>query len=251
MIPVIIALIYGESSGIYFAVCGAVCLVVGTLMTHKKSGNRSFFAKEGFVSVSLSWIVLSIIGALPFVLSGVIPNPVDAMFEIVSGFTTTGASILPEVESLPKCMLFWRSFSHWIGGMGVLVFILAILPLGGSSEVYLMSAESPGPKFGKLLPKLQKSAMTLYGIYLTMTVIEMLLLLAGGMSLFDSICTAFGTAGTGGFGVYNDSMGSFSPYLQNVVTIFMVLFGINFNFYFFLLVKEVEKLLQWKKYAGI
>ena len=210
-------------------------------MTHKKSGNRSFFAKEGFVSVSLSWIVLSIIGALPFVLSGVIPNPVDAMFEIVSGFTTTGASILPEVESLPKCMLFWRSFSHWIGGMGVLVFILAILPLGGSSEVYLMSAESPGPKFGKLLPKLQKSAMTLYGIYLTMTVIEMLLLLAGGMSLFDSICTAFGTAGTGGFGVYNDSMGSFSPYLQNVVTIFMVLFGINFNFYFFLLVKEVRE----------
>ena len=189
MIPVIIALIYGESSGIYFAVCGAACLVVGTHMTHKKSGNRSFFAKEGFVSVSLSWIVLSIIGALPFVLSGVIPNPVDAMFEIVSGFTTTGASILPEVESLPKCMLFWRSFSHWIGGMGVLVFILAILPLGGSSEVYLMSAESPGPKFGKLLPKLQKSAMTLYGIYLTMTVIEMLLLLAGGMSLFDSICT--------------------------------------------------------------
>lgn len=241
MIPVIIALIYGESSGIYFAVCGAVCLVVGTLMTHKKSGNRSFFAKEGFVSVSLSWIVLSVIGALPFVLSGVIPNPVDAMFEIVSGFTTTGASILPEVESLPKCMLFWRSFSHWIGGMGVLVFILAILPLGGSSEVYLMSAESPGPKFGKLLPKLQKSAMTLYGIYLTMTVIEMLLLLAGGMSLFDSICTAFGTAGTGGFGVYNDSMGSFSPYLQNVVTIFMVLFGINFNFYFFLLVKEVRE----------
>ena len=232
MIPVIIALIYGESSGIYFAVCGAACLVVGTHMTHKKSGNRSFFAKEGFVSVSLSWIVLSIIGALPFVLSGVIPNPVDAMFEIVSGFTTTGASILPEVESLPKCMLFWRSFSHWIGGMGVLVFILAILPLGGSSEVYLMSAESPGPKFGKLLPKLQKSAMTLYGIYLTMTVIEMLLLLAGGMSLFDSICTAFGTAGTGGFGVYNDSMGSFSPYLQNVVTIFMVLFGINFNFLF-------------------
>lgn len=193
------------------------------------------------MSVSLSWIVLSIIGALPFVLSGVIPNPVDAMFEIVSGFTTTGASILPEVESLPKCMLFWRSFSHWIGGMGVLVFILAILPLGGSSEVYLMSAESPGPKFGKLLPKLQKSAMTLYGIYLTMTVIEMLLLLAGGMSLFDSICTAFGTAGTGGFGVYNDSMGSFSPYLQNVVTIFMVLFGINFNFYFFLLVKEVRE----------
>lgn len=241
MIPVIIALIYGESSGIYFAVCGAACLVVGTHMTHKKSGKRSFFAKEGFVSVSLSWIVLSVVGALPFVLSGVIPNPVDAMFEIVSGFTTTGASILPEVESLPKCMLFWRSFSHWIGGMGVLVFILAILPLGGSSEVYLMSAESPGPKFGKLLPKLQKSAMTLYGIYLTMTVIEMLLLLAGGMSLFDSICTAFGTAGTGGFGVYNDSMGSFSPYLQNVVTIFMVLFGINFNFYFFLLVKEVRE----------
>lgn len=247
LIPVIIALIYGESSGIYFAVCGAVCLVVGTLMTHKKSGNRSFFAKEGFVSVSLSWIVLSVIGALPFVLSGVIPNPVDAMFEIVSGFTTTGASILPEVESLPKCMLFWRSFSHWIGGMGVLVFILAILPLGGSSEVYLMSAESPGPKFGKLLPKLQKSAMTLYGIYLTMTVIEMLLLLAGGMSLFDSICTAFGTAGTGGFGIKNDSIMGYSPYIQWVVAIFMILFGINFNFYFYLLYRHFKKAVSMEE----
>ena len=247
MIPVIIALIYGESSGIYFAVCGAACLVVGTHMTHKKSGNRSFFAKEGFVSVSLSWIVLSIIGALPFVLSGVIPNPVDAMFEIVSGFTTTGASILPEVESLPKCMLFWRSFSHWIGGMGVLVFILAILPLGGSSEVYLMSAESPGPKFGKLLPKLQKSAMTLYGIYLTMTVIEMLLLLAGGMSLFDSICTAFGTAGTGGFGIKGDSLASYTALQQWIVTIFMILFGVNFNAYYLILFRKFKKALQMEE----
>ena len=216
-------------------------------MTHKKSGNRSFFAKEGFVSVSLSWIVLSIIGALPFVLSGVIPNPVDAMFEIVSGFTTTGASILPEVESLPKCMLFWRSFSHWIGGMGVLVFILAILPLGGSSEVYLMSAESPGPKFGKLLPKLQKSAMTLYGIYLTMTVIEMLLLLAGGMSLFDSICTAFGTAGTGGFGIKGDSLASYTALQQWIVTIFMILFGVNFNAYYLILFRKFKKALQMEE----
>ena len=250
MIPVIIALIYGESSGIYFAVCGAACLVVGTHMTHRKSGNRSFFAKEGFVSVSLSWIVLSIIGALPFVLSGVIPNPVDAMFEIVSGFTTTGASILPEVESLPKCMLFWRSFSHWIGGMGVLVFILAILPLGGSSEVYLMSAESPGPKFGKLLPKLQKSAMTLYGIYLTMTVIEMLLLLAGGMSLFDSICTAFGTAGTGGFALNSAGIAGYgSPAIEIVLGIFMILFGINFNTYFLLLLRKFKEALTSEETA--
>ncbi len=156
MIPVIIALIYGESSGIYFAVCGAACLVVGTHMTHKKSGNRSFFAKEGFVSVSLSWIVLSIIGALPFVLSGVIPNPVDAMFEIVSGFTTTGASILPEVESLPKCMLFWRSFSHWIGGMGVLVFILAILPLGGSFRSLFDECGKSGTEVWQIAAKAAK-----------------------------------------------------------------------------------------------
>lgn len=238
LFPVLVALLYGESAGIYFAVCAVGCVMLGTVMTYKKAKNRSFFAKEGFVTVSLSWIILSMIGALPFLFSGVIASPVDALFEIVSGFTTTGASILKDVESMPKCILFWRSFSHWIGGMGVLVFILAILPLSGSSEVYLMSAESPGPKFGKLVPKLQKSALVLYKIYFGMTVIEVLLLLAGGMSVFDSVCTAFGTAGTGGFGLYNDSMGSFSPYIQNVVTIFMTLFGINFNFYFFLLIKE-------------
>lgn len=238
LFPVLVALLYRESAGIYFAVCAAGCVLLGTFMTYKKTQNRSFFAKEGFVTVSLSWIILSMIGALPFIFSGVIVNPVDAMFEIVSGFTTTGASILKDVESIPKCILFWRSFSHWIGGMGVLVFILAILPLSGSSEVYLMSAESPGPKFGKLVPKLQKSALVLYKIYFGMTVVEIILLLAGGMSVFDSVCTAFGTAGTGGFGLYNDSMGSFSPYIQNVVTIFMTLFGINFNFYFLLLIKE-------------
>ena len=238
LIPALIALFYGEKEGIYFVLCAAGCLLAGTFMTHKKTENRSFFAKEGFVSVSASWIILSFIGALPFIFSGVISNPVDALFEIVSGFTTTGASILADVESLPKCVLFWRSFSHWIGGMGVLVFILAILPLSGSSEVYLMSAESPGPKFGKLVPKLQKSAMVLYKIYLGMTVIEVILLMAGGMAVFDAACASFGTAGTGGFGLYNDSMGGFSPYIQSVVTIFMLLFGVNFNFYFFLLIKE-------------
>ena len=238
LFPVLVAVLYGEGAGKYFLLCAIACLLIGTLLTHKKANSRSFFAKEGFVTVSASWIILSIIGAIPFVLSGVISNPVDAMFEIVSGFTTTGASILTDVESLPKCFLFWRSFSHWIGGMGVLVFILAILPLSGSSEVYLMSAESPGPTFGKLVPKLRKSAMVLYVIYFGMTVVEFILLLLGGMSFFDSVCTAFATAGTGGFGLYNDSMGGFSPYIQSVVTIFMTLFGVNFNFYFFLIIRE-------------
>ena len=238
MIPVIIALIYGESSGIYFAVCGAACLVVGTHMTHKKSGNRSFFAKEGFVSVSLSWIVLSIIGALPFVLSGVIPNPVDAMFEIVSGFTTTGASILPEVESLPKCMLFWRSFSHWIGGMGVLVFMMAILPLADGENMHILRAESPGPIVSKLVPRMRKTAGILYLIYLTMTMLEIIALLISGLPTFDAVCMSLGTAGTGGFGLVVDSAASYTALQQVIITIFMVLFGVNFSFFYLILMKK-------------
>ena len=255
LIPVIIALIYGESSGIYFAVCGAACLVVGTHMTHRKSGNRSFFAKEGFVSVSLSWIVLSIIGALPFVLSGVIPNPVDAMFEIVSGFTTTGASILRDVEALPQCMLFWRSFTHWIGGMGVLVFVLMLTNLDKKNSMYLMRAEVPGPEKDKLVPKTKTTARILYGIYFGLTMILVILLMFGGMNLFDSLIHAFGSAGTGGFSNYADSVGHFdSAYIDYVISIFMILFGINFNLYYFMLLGDFKAF--WKNeelrvYLGI
>ena len=183
-------------------------------------------------------------GAVPFVVAGCIPNPVDALFETVSGFTTTGASILPGVEDLPKGILFWRSFTHWIGGMGVLVFLLSLLPLTGGSHVNLMKAESPGPQVDKLVPKVQSTAKILYGIYFALTVLELVFLLLGGMPLFESMLTAFGTAGTGGFGFKNDSFTSFSPYIQWVVTIFMILFGVNFNAYFLLLLRKFNRAHQ-------
>lgn len=183
-------------------------------------------------------------GSLPFLFSGSITNPVDALFETVSGFTTTGASILSDVEALPRCILFWRSFTHWIGGMGVLVFILSLLPLTGGYHMNLMKAESLGPSVEKLVPKIQSTAKILYSIYVAMTILEVLLLLAGNMPLFDALTTTFGTAGTGGFGIKNDSMASYSPYLQNVVTVFMILFGINFNFYFLLLMRKPKKAMK-------
>ena len=234
-LPAITALIYQETSGVAFLITIALCLVIGLPLTRKKPTRKAFYTKEGFVTVALSWIVLSIIGAIPFVISRSIPNPVDALFETVSGFTTTGASILSDVEALPHCMLMWRSFTHWIGGMGVLVFILSLLPLTGGYHMNLMKAESPGPSVSKLAPKVQSTAKILYSIYFVMTVIQILLLLVGGMPLFDSICTAFGTAGTGGFGIKNDSMASYSTYLQVVITVFMILFGVNFNAYFFII----------------
>ena len=189
-------------------------------------------------------------GAVPFVLTGCIPNPVDALFETVSGFTTTGASILPAVEDLPKGILLWRSFTHWIGGMGVLVFLLSLLPLTGGSHVNLMKAESPGPQVDKLVPKVQSTAKILYGIYMFLTILEFVFLLAGGMSVFQSILTAFGTAGTGGFGFRNDSFASFSPYIQWVVTIFMILFGVNFNAYFLLLMRRFRRAAASEEVRG-
>ena len=247
-LPAITALIYQETSGVAFLITIALCLVIGLPLTRKKPTRKAFYTKEGFVTVALSWIVLSIIGAIPFVISRSIPNPVDALFETVSGFTTTGASILSDVEALPHCMLMWRSFTHWIGGMGVLVFILSLLPLTGGYHMNLMKAESPGPSVSKLAPKVQSTAKILYSIYFVMTVIQILLLLVGGMPLFDSICTAFGTAGTGGFGIKNDSMASYSTYLQVVITVFMILFGVNFNAYFFIITKKnLLRLLRWKK----
>ena len=244
LLPCLTAVIYQETAGFSFAAAMALCFLFGVPLTVRKPKNMVFYTKEGFVSVSLSWIVLSVMGSLPFLFSGSITNPVDALFETVSGFTTTGASILSDVEALPRCILFWRSFTHWIGGMGVLVFILSLLPLTGGYHMNLMKAESPGPSVEKLVPKIQSTAKILYSIYVAMTILEVLLLLAGNMPLFDALTTTFGTAGTGGFGIKNDSMASYLPYLQNVVTVFMILFGINFNFYFLLLMRKPKKAMK-------
>jgi len=234
-----VALIYRENSGWAFFVTICLCLIPGLALTKKRPARKEFYAREGAVIVSLSWIIMSFMGALPFVFSGVIPHIVDAMFETVSGFTTTGASILPAVEGLPNCLLFWRSFTHWIGGMGVIVFLLCLLPLtGGGYSMNLMKAESPGPSVSKLVPKVSSTAKILYGLYLLLSILELVLLLAGSMPLFDALCTTFGTAGTGGFGIKNDSIGGYSAYIQYVVTIFMILFGVNFNVYFLLLMKR-------------
>ena len=242
LLPAVTSLIYAEWAVMgVFLLTAAISAALGFALRTIKPRSKVFYMREGFAATALSWITISIMGAVPFVLTGCIPNPVDAMFETVSGFTTTGASILPEVESLPKGILFWRSFTHWIGGMGVLVFLLSLLPLTGGSHVNLMKAESPGPQVDKLVPKVQSTAKILYGIYFALTVVEFCFLLAGGMNVFNSLLTAFGTAGTGGFGFKNDSFASFSPYIQWVVTIFMILFGVNFNAYFLLLLRRFRR----------
>ncbi len=247
ILPGITALIYQESSGYAFLITMILCLSIGVPMTLKKPSKKAFYTKEGFVTVALSWIVLSIMGAVPFAISGSIPHPVDALFETVSGFTTTGASILTDVEALPHCMLIWRSFTHWIGGMGVLVFILSLLPLTGGYHMNLMKAESPGPSVSKLAPKVQSTAKILYTIYIAMTLVQIVFLLIGKMPLFDTLCTAFGTAGTGGFGIKADSMASYSTYLQVVITIFMILFGVNFNAYFFIITKKFAQAFKMEE----
>lgn len=241
VLPMAVALIYGEKSGMAFAVCALLCLVFGMLLSSKKPKKTSYYTKEGYISVALGWIVMSVMGCLPFVISGEIPSFINALFETISGFTTTGASILSDVESLSRCMLFWRSFTHWVGGMGVLVFILAVLPLaGGEHNLQLMKAESPGPSVSKLVPKLRETAITLYKIYLGLTVAMIVLLLLGRMPVFDALCIAFGTAGTGGFGVLGDSIASYSVYVQVVTTVFMMLFGVNFSFYFLVLYRKTK-----------
>lgn len=241
LLPCVVAIIYREKFGLYYLGVAALCALLGLAMTHRKPQNTVFYLKEGCVITALSWIFLSLFGCLPFVLSGEIPSFTDALFETISGFTTTGASILSDVESLSHCSLFWRSFTHWIGGMGVLVFLLAIVPMSGGSHINLMRAESPGPSVGKLVPKVKYTARILYGIYLALTVLEIIFLLAGGMSVFDALTTSFGTAGTGGFGIKNDSLMSYSNYLQWVVTIFMILFGVNFNAYYYILFRNFKK----------
>ena len=242
LLPAVTSLIYAEWAVMgVFLLTAAISAALGFALRTIKPRSKVFYMREGFAATALSWITISIMGAVPFVLTGCIPNPVDAMFETVSGFTTTGASILPGVEGLPNGILFWRSFTHWIGGMGVLVFLLSLLPLTGGSHVNLMKAESPGPQVDKLVPKVQSTAKILYGIYFGLTVIEFVFLLFGGMPVFESLLTSFGTAGTGGFGFRNDSFASMSPYVQWVVTIFMILFGVNFNAYFLLLMRRFRR----------
>ena len=239
------ALIYQEPSGFAFLISAAICLFLGIIATYKKPQNNVFYGKEGFVTVSLCWVVLSIFGALPFLLNKEIPSIPDALFETISGFTTTGSTILTDIEALSKCSLLWRSFTHWIGGMGILVFVLAILPIaGGGSQMYLMRAESPGPSVSKLVPRVKHTAMILYGIYIVITIIEIILLLIGGMPFFDAITSAFGTAGTGGFGIKNDSFASYPIFCQGVVTVFMILFGVNFNVYYLFLCRKHKQALQ-------
>ena len=240
----VVALCCGEWQGwVYLAVAAAAALA-GQLICLKKPKNMRFLTREGFATVSLSWLVLSAVGAVPLVFTGDIPSYTDALFEIISGFTTTGASILDDVEALSHASLFWRSLTHWIGGMGVLVFLLAVVPMTGGSHMQLMRAESPGPSVGKLVPRVGSTAKILYLIYLSLTALEVLLLLAGGMPLFEALTVSFGTAGTGGFAVKNSSLGSYTPYLQWVVTIFMAMFGLNFNIYFLLLMKKFRQAAQ-------
>ncbi len=259
MIPSVILCLYDKDhkTASAFAVSMAIILIISSLgLLLCRNAKKSFHAREGTVCVGLSWVLMSLLGALPFYLSSEIPSFIDAFFETVSGFTTTGASVAHNVEALTRGCLYWRSFSNWVGGMGVLVFLLAIAPMdkGGGSTLHLLRAESPGPSVGKLVPKMKKTAKILYMLYIALTVINVIFLLCGGMPLFDSVCTAFSTAGTGGFGTKSDSIASFSPYIQVVCTVFMILFGINFNCFYLIMLrhfKDVFKNSELKLYLGL
>lgn len=260
MIPaLIISLAGGETMAVrgFLVTLGILVLLAFFLKVLCSGAPSAFYAKEGLVCVGLSWLALSLMGCLPFYISREIPAFVDCFFETVSGFTTTGSSILTDVEALSKGLLYWRSFSHWLGGMGVLVFLLAFTPSdskGAGFTMHLLRAESPGPDVGKLVPKMRKTAAILYIIYIVLTIVNIIFLCLGGMSLFESVCHAFGTAGTGGFGIKADSFGSYSPYLQNVTTVFMALFGVNFSCYYLLLIgkfKNVFKDEELRLYIGI
>ena len=260
MVPALgISLYYGERQATFafLVTLGIFAVVIGLLRLTCRSAPSAFYAREGLVCAGVSWIVLSLISCLPFYISREIPRFIDAFFEIVSGFTTTGASILPEVESLSWGILYWRSFSHWLGGMGVLVFLLAFAPGGSKGQgftMHLLRAESPGPNVGKLVPKMRKTAGILYVLYITLTAVDILLLVLGKMPLLEAVCTAFGTAGTGGFGVKNDSLAGYSPYIQNVTTVFMILFGINFSCYYLILMRQVRAVFrdeELRLYLGV
>ena len=252
--PLACGIVCKEQEYLSFLICAGIIGAIGFAFKIRPLKDKSMYAKEGLLIVALSWILLSLTGAAPFVISGAIPSYIDALFETASGFTTTGASILSNVEALPKCMLFWRSFTHWIGGMGVLVFLVALLPISGGNNVHLMRAESTGPAVSKLVPKVKSTATILYTIYAVMTIAEIIFLLIGRMPIFDAITTAFGTAGTGGFGIKADSIAGYSPYIQNVITIFMLLFGVNFSLYYLLLIKHFKDVwhsTELKVYIGI
>ncbi len=241
LVPAVTAVVYGEWRELtHFTVTIFLCAMIGLLCIWKKPQNTTLYAREGFVTVALSWIVLSVFGAIPFFTTGWIPNFIDALFEMVSGFTTTGSSVISSVEDLPKCINMWRCFSHWVGGMGVLVFIMAFVSLSGGQNMHIMKAESPGPSVGKLVPRVRSTAVILYSIYLGMTFIMFVFLLFGKMNPYEALCTSFGTAGTGGFGFRNDSFLSFSPYIQIVVTVFMLLFSVNFSCYYLFLIGRVK-----------
>lgn len=246
LIPAVVAIIYKEAEQFFaFFITAIAAFAIGLFIgLITKTKNRVIYAKDGFAITALAWIVMALVGAVPFVISGDIPSYIDAVFETVSGFTTTGASILTNVEAMSRSMLFWRSFTHWIGGMGVLVFIMAIIPNLTDRSIHIMRAEMPGPVIGKLVPRVKDTAKILYLIYIFLTVLEAVLLLAGGMPLFDSLIHTFGTAGTGGFGIKADSIASYSPYCQWVIAIFMLIFGVNFNLYYLLLLRRIRTALK-------
>ena len=250
LLPVIVALIYGEGDLLSLLLTAVICAALGgMMMLLKPKRDRTMHARDGFVMVSLSWIFISLLGALPFWLNGAIPSYLDAVFETVSGFTTTGASILTHVEAMPHGLLFWRSFTHWLGGMGVLVFMLAVVPLSGES-IYLLKAESPGPSVSKMVPKMRTTAKILYGIYFAMTLLQIFAYQLGDLcgwgdiSLFDSVCLAFGSAGTGGFSVRSTGLAEYSSYVQTVTTVGMIMFGVNFSVYFFLICRKFRLVRQ-------
>ena len=249
MIPAaLLCLIYREPEALsgFLIAMAAIAITALLLFGLCRKAPRALDAKEGMVCVGISWIILSLYGSLPFYISREIPRYIDAFFEIVSGFTTTGSSILTDVEALSNGLLYWRSFSHWLGGMGVLVFLLAIAPGGKDTgfTMHLLRAESPGPSVGKLVPRMRKTALILYLIYISLTIANIIFLIAGKMSLFEAVCTAFGTAGTGGFGIKNDSIAGYSPYIQNVTTVFMLLFGVNFSCYYLLLLRQFKNVFK-------
>lgn len=255
LLPTVCALIYREKCAISFLVTIGIAILCGILLIlPNRTKDRMIFAKEGFSIVALGWIVLSAIGALPFTLSGEIPSFIDAFFETVSGFTTTGASILTDVESMSHGLLFWRSFTHWVGGMGILVLVMAVVPTDTGRSMHLMRAEMPGPIIGKLVPKIKTTAKILYLIYIVLTALLIVLLCIGGMPLFESLIHSFGTAGTGGYSVYSSSIGGYSPYIQWVITIFMLIFGLNFNLFYLIITKKITSALKSEElwtYIGI
>ena len=253
-LPCLVALVYHEQTGFAYLLCMLICLTIGFAGTARRPRETEIYTKDGMVTVSLAWLVLSLFGALPFVMTGEIPNYVDAMFEIISGFTTTGASICTDVEALSHATRFWRSFSHWIGGMGVLVFILMMFPVRSGSQMNLMKAESPGYNVSKFVPHVRDTAKILYRIYLVMTVAQIVILLASGMYWFDALCITFGSAGTGGFSVLNDSCASYTPFQQVVTAVFMIAFGVNFSFYYLVTIRRARdafRMEEVRTYLGI